>query len=153
MNKQARKKIKKKLAWTRKSVEAYLTVEASLLLPFILGTLVFIFCIQFYWYNRCLMDQNVAMLGIRAVQEQTVDGEALEQVLNEWEEGYLSDKYYGWEIERPAISLKRNCFAIEQCGKLGYGDRIWKAAVSYENEIIRPAEILRIFRKMVLAEG
>ena len=40
---------------------AYFTVEAALIIPLVLGILVFLIFIMFYQYDRCLLEQDIGI--------------------------------------------------------------------------------------------
>ena len=49
-----------------KEIKAYLTVEASIVLPLVISTIVMTVFAFIYQYDRCLMEQNAAMLALYA---------------------------------------------------------------------------------------
>lgn len=128
--------------------QAYFTVEAALVLPVIIGVLVYIIYFQLFWYNRCLMDQETAMMGIRASLVEAVDQEELRNSLMSWQQGYLSDKYAGWETEHASLSIRQNKLRIRREGGLSVPHAGWNAAIVYENKRLDPASFLRWCRKI-----
>lgn len=128
----------------------YFTVEAALLLPFVIGTIVYIIYFQFFWYNRCLMDQETAMLGVRAVQDTYSDGEKIKQNLIRWREGFLTDRYINWEADEPTLICGRGRLSVRQKGSLEAWNSVWNAETAYENKKIQTSVFLRICRKIGL---
>lgn len=128
----------------------YFTVEAALLLPFVIGTIVYIIYFQFFWYNRCLMDQETAMMGVRAVQDTSGSGEELKRNLIRWREGFLTDRYINWEAGEPVLICGRSRLSIRQKGSLKAWNSTWEAEAVYENKMIQPSAFLRSCRKISL---
>ena len=55
------------MEWKRffcKKAGAYLTVEAALILPMVLGVIILVIYLLFFQYDRCLMEQNVGKLAL-----------------------------------------------------------------------------------------
>lgn len=128
----------------------YFTVEAALLLPFVIGTIVYIIYFQFFWYNRCLMDQETAMMGVRAVQDISGDGETIKRNLVQWREGFLTDRYMNWKADEPVLICGHGRLAIRQKGSLEAWNAVWNAETVYENKRIQPSAFLRSLRKIKL---
>lgn len=128
----------------------YFTVEAALLLPFVIGTIVYIIYFQFFWYNRCLMDQETAMLGVRAVQDTCGDGEKIKQNLIQWREGFLTDRYINWEADEPILICGRGRLSVRQKGSLEAWNSVWNTETAYDNKRIQPSVFLRSCRKIGL---
>ena len=131
-----------------KGVPGYLTVEASLLLPIVLGTIIFVISFQLFGYNRCLMEQNTAMLAIHGAADQTTDPDRLKKVISDWKEEFLTDKWVGWNCKTTAVSLGHNVVRVTCEGYLFGEDSKWSAAASSESRIIKPASFLRIYRRL-----
>ena len=56
------------------SIEAYFTVEASLVMPVVIGSVIFVICFLLYWYNRCLMEQDLSVMAVKASQSEAKTG-------------------------------------------------------------------------------
>lgn len=61
-----------------KSIKMYgfLTIEASLLIPLILGIYLFLLFTSFYLYNECVLQQDIYVIGLRGSR------------FTDWEDGY-----------------------------------------------------------------
>lgn len=136
---------KERRGWT---LGGYFTVEASLVLPMVIGTVIFVICVLLFWYNRCLMDQDAAMLSVKVVQISGKSIQDREQALKEWRKEFMTDKHYGWDQEDPFLSQRLGRITIRQSGKLILGDFPWMAETVYENADIHPASFLRLCRRM-----
>ena len=87
---------KKKTKW----VAGYMTVEATFIMSMVL--LLYLFLIRcFLWiYDRCLLEQNLAMSAIRCAHESTDKLEKIwQQEIREWDE----EQYLWMELKAPAI--------------------------------------------------
>jgi hypothetical protein len=62
-------------------MKGYLTIEASLIIPFVLCTYVFLMFTSFFLYNKCVLNQDTYIKCFRA------------SVFTYWEEGYGEISY------------------------------------------------------------
>lgn len=132
----------------KRKVKAYFTVEASLVLPIVIGSIIFVICFLLYWYNRCLMEQDVSMYTIRAAQMTRLTAEDVPREMTAWRREYLTDKHYAWESSDLYISLKHNEIRITRTGRLLLGDRIWNAEVACAARRMDQAGFLRLCRRL-----
>lgn len=130
-----------------KGIEAYFTIEASLILLMVISCVVFVVCFLLFWYNRCIMEQDLNLIAVRAAQSNSKSMEELEVVISSWQSEYMTDKYYAWSAEDKVISLQKNWYDLRQTGKLLLGNRVWKAQVSGKAMRIDPATFLRLCRR------
>ena len=131
-------------------LEAYFTVEASLLLPVVIGSIIFVICFLLFFYNRCLMEQELSMISIKATQSSAQTPEELEQELKTWRDENLTDKQYAWEMASVSMSRKQNRFEFRREGKLLIGERLWKAEVTGSAPVLNPAAVIRLCRRLYL---
>ena len=61
-----------------KKENAYMTVEAALLFPFVIGSILFVIYMLFFQYDRCLLDQDMGAMALWGSTIQNSDTEALE---------------------------------------------------------------------------
>lgn len=140
-----------------KKVGAYLTLEAGLVLPVVLGVIVLTIYLWFFQYDRCLMEQDAGMLALRgAVLEAESPGERVRLVEKEAGKVY-GDKYVAWEGEKTAIAMKGGKLQVKKAGKLQFpfqglrfwqGSDAWETQVLYENRVLSPVSIIRNYRKI-----
>ena len=131
----------------RGKLDAYFSVEASLVLPMVVGSIIFVVCFLLFWYNRCLMEQNLNGLAVKASQSDSGSMEELKRELGKWQDEYLTDKHYAWEAGEVVTSLRLNWYEFKQDGKLLLGDRTWKAQVTGKAMRIHPTPFLRLCRR------
>ena len=133
---------------------AYLTVEASMVLPVVIGTIVFVICFLLFSYNRCLMEQGVAVMAVRASQYDERPAGEWKDELFAWQGVYVTEKAYGWTTEGTTLSVGPNKIEVRSSGKLVLGDRLWKASAKSEADRIRPTAFVRLCRRLQqTAEG
>lgn len=130
--------------------EGYLTVEAALLLPFVIGVIVYVIYFQLFWYNRCLMDQETAMTAVRSVQVDSVDMEKIQKEVRQWREEFLTDRHVGWEKEKPVLTAQLNKLSVSAKGSLKLPYALWNAEAAYEVSRINTSVFLRSCRKLIL---
>ena len=136
-----------------KRIKAYFTVEAALILPLIIGTIVYIICFLLFWYNRCVMEQEIAVYAVKGAQSRIEEPEQLRIFLEECKAEYLSDQYVGWEMENPVYAMENREWKLKRKGSLFGEEANWKAEAVFECRWIYPADYLRLSRKTRLLAG
>jgi len=134
-----------------KQVKAYFTVEASLVVPIVIGSLVFTICFLLFWYDRCVMEQDLAMLAIEAAQSRAQSIDELDQELREWKADYMTEKDYAWEMSGITLEMNGNQMELKRSGRLLLGEFAWKADASCQTMKIHPVTFLRQCRKRGLS--
>ena len=140
------------------SAGAYFTVEAALLLPFVLAVIVLVIYLWFYQYDRCLLEQDAGVLALRG----SVCGISDKEELMQWLEGEAqktdADKYINWTRKNIEMKLERDALKVKSAGELNYpfanisfwsGENIWKTEVTYKTELVRPVFFVRTYRKLM----
>lgn len=137
--------------------EAYLTVEAVLVMPMVLGVMLLTIYLLFFQYDRCLMEHNAGVLALRGCTYQITDREKLVQQIAE-QSKQTDERYLAWNMEAARVSLRGNRFQVEQKGMLRFpfrglvfwrNDKEWEVYVVYENYRIQPVEFIRNCRKIM----
>ena len=129
-------------------VEGYFTVEASLVLPIVIGCVLFVLCFLLYFYNRCLMDQDTAMLSVYAINEYQGDIQKMGEGLKAWKQENLTEKYVGFETGQLQITKGQNRLRLQRDGFLLTDFVPFHATSAYENRILRPSFFLRLCRRI-----
>ncbi len=141
----------------RFDMDAYLTVEAVLVLPIVIGSVLFVLYLMFFQYDRCLMEHNTGVLALRACTLQMDDREDLMRVLMEQSEGE-DVGYLAWSMGEAVIEFKGNRMRVTRIGELKYPfygwlsshlDAQWESGVCYENHRTEPVNFIRNCRKIV----
>ena len=141
----------------RKKVEAYLTVEVSLLMPVILGVILLVVYLLFFQYDRCLMEQSTGILAMRGCTLQIADKKELLVEIMEYSE-QKDNRYLAWDMYDAAVCLRGNRVRVEREGRLKFpfrglmfwsGTGEWGSSIVYENYRIRPVDFIRNCRKVM----
>lgn len=139
-----------------KKKNAYFTVEAAMVMPIVVLIQITIFYLLFFQYNRCLMEQDIAALSIRAsVLAKEDDWTLLERMKKEAEK-VSQNKYIAWECSSPTIELERNVICIGQkCQQIfpflnveWQRENIWQSTIAYKVDRISPMEVVRSGKKI-----
>lgn len=140
-----------------KKIQGYLTVEAALLFPLILGIMLFIIYFWFYQYDRCLMEQDTGALALRGCALGIQEKDELMKKLLEQENEIYQDKYVAWQQEDVEIKLEKDTIQVKCQGQLRFlfgglnfwsSDNIWKTKAQYENHRTSPVLFIRSWRKV-----
>lgn len=151
------------MEWKRfvcKKAGAYLTVEAALILPMVLGVIILVIYLLFFQYDRCLMEQNVGKLALRGCTVQLKDKEEI--VARIIAQSRQSDeRFLAWKLGNIAVTIKGNRVYVERDGELEFpfkrfvfwqADSAWQSQISYECRRIEPVEFIRNCRKVIGGE-
>lgn len=140
-----------------KKIDAYFTVEASLVLPIAIAAVLFTIYLLFFQYDRCLLEQNTGRLALRGCTAQLADSEELVQelMIQAQEE---DSRYIAWKMGDAQIVLKGNSVSVKRFGELVFPfqnlmfqsvDSIWSTECTYENIRVLPVQFIRNCRKMM----
>ncbi len=134
-----------------KKTDAYFTVEAALVMPFVIGIILLTVYLLFFQYDRCLMEQNAGKIILRGCAPWSADNKKLMAELSK-QSGQKDTRYLSWEAEDARIVLKGNRIIVQCSGKLIFPfwgelsrvkDGIWESGVSYEAYRIKPVNFIR----------
>lgn len=135
---------------------AYFTVEAALIFPFVMGTLLLIIFLFIFQYDRCLMEQDIGMLVLYAENLNTQDkDEAISLMKSRASEIYW-DKYFAWKQEELQITIEKNEICVKGTGTLTFPvpewnfinrANVWKAKSIQRAIRLNPVDFIRIYRR------
>ena len=140
----------------KKETGAYFTVEAAMIFPMVLFTIVLVIYLQFFQYNRCLMEQDMGILLLRGAALQAEDNEDRVRQLKEQASGLYSEKYIAWDNGEIVLKLEKGKISVKKSGQLRFpfsGEifgriQVWMTTAAYENHIISPVSFVRSYRKL-----
>lgn len=99
----------------RKEVEGYFSVEAALVLPIVLGIYLFLIILLFIQHDRCIMEQDMASMLIKAVNHEGTPKQQLEylqELTAQWDR-----KQYLWiQQEPPYCTIRGQRIRLEAEG-------------------------------------
>ncbi len=141
----------------RREAEGYFTVEAALVMPVVLWTLMFTIYLMFFQYNRCLMEQNIGVLALRGSMLQVQGNEERMKALQEQACELYDEKYIAWDSSEIKLKLEKGHLQIEQSATLEFPfasgllkeAKGWETNISYENRVLSPVSFLRYYQKLV----
>lgn len=144
----------------KKSCEAYFTVEATLVLPLVMGAIlleVYLFC---YQYDRCLMEQDMGSLVLWCNEVRLENADTVEKqkakIKSRTGEIYR-DKYITWDLTTVDVRLEKNQVSVVGRGQLTFpvpgwnlwnNINLWESEVVYESKSISPVFYIRQLRKL-----
>lgn len=136
---------------------AYFTVEAALVLPLVIGALIFTVFQFIFQYDRCLLEQDINMLAVRAATATAESSEALEETIRKKASEVFMDKYAAWKMSDLQIAVKGNRVSVRGGGYLTLPlpewnffreENEWGARTLRETLRISPADYIRLYRKI-----
>lgn len=140
-----------------KKIDAYLTVEAALVLPMVLGAVLLVIYLLFFQYDRCLMEQNVGKLAMRGCTFQAANSEEIVARIVA-QSRQADERFFAWKLGAVKVTIKGNRVRVERSGELEFPfkrfvfwktDSTWQSRIVYENHRIKPVEFIRNCRKIM----
>ena len=132
--------------------DAYFTVEAALVLPIVLATVVFLMYTMFFQYDRCLMEQDMGMLLLRGSAFSAKDAEERVKNVMTRAEQQNADRYIMWELDKMTVRQEKNQLLIGRKGSMKFPfagwqidgpDRFWVWGTEYKSRLLSPASFVR----------
>ncbi len=140
-----------------KAEEAYFTVEAALVFPFVLGALIMTVFLFVFQYDRCLMEQDVGKLMLYTGSLNMEQAEEARERLRKRAAEIHGEKYVAWQQEVMQITVEKNEIRVEGRGNLTFpvpswnffnGRNIWEASCMRSTVQLKAAEYIRTYRKL-----
>lgn len=141
-----------------KKIDAYLTVEAALVLPIVFMVQILIIYLWFFQYDRCLMEQGMASIALRGCTLQMEDKTQIAQKLYQESEQMNAKNYLAWDVSHAEVVLKGSRVNVKQSGSLKFpfqnlafrqGEGAWSSSAVYENHRISPMAFIRNCRRIM----
>lgn len=138
-----------------RGAKAYVTLEAALLLPILIGAVLFVIYMMLFQYNRCLMNQDLGAMALWGSIRQSDDGKRLEAIIRERMDNIYRDKYIAWHFTELKAGVKKNYFEAEGIGKLTFpfpgwnfwsSTNVWEAKSEYRYRRFSPVDFIRLCR-------
>lgn len=133
----------------KRDIEAFVSVEYSLLLPAILLLYCFLICIGVFLHNQCVLQTNMYILSIEGA-EVNVEGQAVIDDLRDKEQKLSKSKYILMEGKEINYSIRGNRLVITADAemdnifrKFGIGNGNWKFYAESEAWVYSPGVMLR----------
>ena len=137
---------------------AFFSLEAAIIVPLAISAILLAVGLFVFQYDRCLMEQDVAIQTVKAASAEAKSNEELEDKIRLQAAGLYRDKYVAWDMILMDIDIKKGM--IEAAGKgtfqfplpgwnLWNEDNTWSARAGYKAHRISPVTFIRNCRKIV----
>lgn len=139
-----------------KEKSAYMTVEASLVIPLIFGGIIFILYIGFYLYNFTTVKQVAYIAALRGSQIKDMSSTEIENFVEKQVDELLSGQILAKEnikkeVEVSLGSIKVKIYTsikIPFAGLTSFADSLWEISGESRVNRVEPIEIIRGVRKI-----
>ena len=136
---------------------AYFTLEACMIMPLVFMVIFFIMYSGFYFYNKCLLKQDIYRQLIRAGQIKNTSNEEIADEIRRTDSSWYYDKYIMCSFGDKHIEVNHDNIVIGQEAALNvnlpmlqkwFGADMWELGTTVEVRRISPTEIIRTRRKL-----
>lgn len=135
---------------------AYMTVEASLIVPMILGGIVFVLYMGFYLYNFATMKQTAYIAALRGSQMKKVSSEEIETYVEKQVDEMLFGQLLAKQNIKKDVKVSMGNINVKIytdvkipfAGDLSFKETGWKIEAESRVNKINPIEIIRGVRKI-----
>lgn len=140
----------------KKEKNAYFTVEASMLIPLILGGIIFVIYLGIYLYNVCTLKQSSYMAALRGSQMKNVSNEDIKSYTQQQLNQLLEQQILATEKLETRIHVTGNKVKIyistnitmPFAGFISKAVDFWEIENEAEANRLNPVEIIRNVRKV-----
>lgn len=139
-----------------KRLDAYMTVEAALVFPVVMGSILFVIYTMLFQYDRCLLEQDTGAIALWGSLAEAADTAELESKIQKRMSEMYRDKYMMWRFQTLEASLDKNCFSVNGAGQLSFpfaglnywgSGNTWGVQAGYGYNRLEPVTFIRICRK------
>lgn len=139
-----------------KRLDAYMTVEAALLFPIVMGSILFVVYMMMFQYDRCLLEQDTGAIALWGSLAEAADKAELEYKIQKRMSEIYRDKYVVWKFQALDASLDKNRFTVNSAGQLSFpftglnywgSGNTWSVQVKYGYDRLEPVAFIRICHK------
>ena len=136
---------------------AYFTVEAALVIPVVISTILFVIYMLLFQYNRCLLEQDMGAMIIWGYSVENTDEDKFKESIRERIQGIYKEKYVAWDMITLKAVLKQNNFSVKAEGQLTFPlaewnflnvENIWGTEADYSCQRLSPLTFIRLCRKI-----
>lgn len=147
-----------------KNENAYFTVEAALVFPVFIGTILFVIFMLLFQYDRCLLEQDLGAAVLWGSSQEVSRTAVSEKAVRERMDGIYRGKYVAWEITELEASLEKNLFSVHGGGRVTFpvpqwnfwsAENIWGTEAHYSCSRLSPVTFIRLCHslKQFMDEG
>jgi hypothetical protein len=136
---------------------AYMTVEAALVLPIVFAVQLLAVYLFIFQYDRCLLDQDVGRLSVLGCRAEAGDKDELTDSLKKAASEVYYEKYLAWNMESLTVELVKENVCVEGSGALKFpvpgwqlwdGETRWTASAVSEYQRLQPVFLIRQYKKL-----
>ena len=140
-----------------KKENAYMTVEAALLFPFLTGAILFVVYMLLFQYDRCLLEQDMGALALWGSLAQATEAGTLEEKVQKRVADVYKDKYMMWRFTALDASLEKGKFTAKGVGAVFFpfdglnfwgGGNVWSTQAAYGYSRLAPVTFIRTCHKL-----
>lgn len=140
----------------KKTKKAYMTIEATLIFPMILGGIIFTIYLGFYLYNACVINQISYIAALRGSQLTEGSSKEIRLYVEEQLQQLMKEKLLGkGEIKQGVVvdfseikvkvELKMTVPVMEE---IPFVEQLWKIKSEAKASRVNPVAIIRGVRKI-----
>lgn len=141
----------------KNKLDAYLTVEAVLVMPIVIAGILLVMYLWFFQYDRCLLEIDTNAVALRVSNAEAEDNDERMFLLKKYMNEIYYDKYAAWNQNAANIKIEKGSIYVEQEGNvifpfesLGFWncDNIWSLKLKVKANIINPVFVVRNICKL-----
>lgn len=134
----------------------YFTIEAAMIMPVVLGIVIFVMRIWFFRYDRALQDMDTCAVVIRCMEQQDLDADEKASYIIEQMQGRYKEQYIAWNFGDISVSCRGDsvsCTVTGSSGSVAGISGLWDApdtmSASSERErtVLPEVFVIRTYRK------
>lgn len=136
---------------------AYFSLEATLIMPFVFMAILFLIYTGFFFYDNCLLKQDTYRMLIRGSQIKYSSNEEVIQKIKEEDSKWYYDKYVMCVWGNKRIEVEHKSIFMEQEAALNVsipfvsdlvGNNMWSLDTAVKAVRIHPTKTIRSCRKI-----
>lgn len=140
----------------KRNIDAFITVECSLLLTVILMVYAFLIGIGIFLYHQCILQSDIGILAVEGASMAGYDVQTVVKELQKVESRLYKEKYYMAEIPKIKISVSDSIIYMEGNGKVnspvfayGIGNAEWKIYSECTIQRNNPKKTIRLCKRVI----
>ena len=147
----------KRMAGVIQEANGYFTVEAAMVFPVALGTVLFIVYMLIFQYDRCLLEQDMGALALWGSRVRAESSAELRSLIQKQTNEIYKDKYAVWKMLVLDVKLEHNRFTATGKGQLAFPvpgmnfwnrENVWTAEAEYGFWRILPTDCVRLCNRV-----
>ncbi len=147
----------KRMAGVIQEANGYFTVEAAMVFPVALGTVLFIVYMLIFQYDRCLLEQDMGALALWGSRVRAESSAELRSLIQKQTNEIYKDKYAVWKMLVLDVKLEHNRFTATGKGQLAFPvpgmnfwnrENVWTAEAEYGFWRILPTDFVRLCNRV-----